>query len=89
MHVLVSDNELLKYTEIWNKIETLFNKKFNKKGFYSKPIYNNEYINTKISPYNENFQGNKRLEKDEYYGHSILLLKPICEVESKYYPQTF
>ena len=41
MNVLANDNELLKYIEIWNKIETLFNKKFNKKGFHSKHIYNN------------------------------------------------
>ena len=58
MNALPNGNELLKYIEIWNKIEALFNKKFNKKRFYSKPIYNNEYINTKISPYNEDFQGN-------------------------------
>ena len=89
MNVLANDNELLKYTEIWNKIETLFNKKFNKKGFYSKSVYNNEYIKTKISSYNENFHDNKRLTKDKYYGHSILLLESISEVENKYYPQTF
>ena len=29
--------------------------KFNKKGFYSKPIYNNEYIWIKISSCNEEF----------------------------------
>ena len=27
MHILAIDNELLKYIEIWNKIEALFNKK--------------------------------------------------------------
>ena len=41
MDVLTNDNKLLKYVEIWNKIEVLFNKKINK------PVYNNEYINTK------------------------------------------
>ena len=46
MNVLANDSELLKYIEIWNKIEALFNKKFNKKGFYSKPVYNDEYIRT-------------------------------------------
>ena len=64
-------------------------KKLIKKEFYSKSIYNNVYINTKISPYNEILQGNKRLTKDKYYEHSLLLLKSICEVENKYYPQTF
>ena len=89
MNVLASDNELLKCTEMWNKIETLFNKKFNKRRYYSKPVYNTEYIRTKISLYNEKFGGNKRLTKDEYYGHSILLLESICEVKSKYYAQAF
>ena len=64
MYVLANDNELLKYIEIWNKIKTLFNKKFNKKVFYSKPTYNNEYIRTKISSYNENFHDFKKLTKD-------------------------
>ena len=45
------------------------------------PVYNNKYINTKISSYNENFHSNKKLTKDEYYGHSILLLESICEVK--------
>ena len=51
-------------------------------------MYNNEYIRIKISSYNENFHGNKGLTKDKYYGHSIILLKSISEVENKYYPQT-
>ena len=74
INVLANNNELLKYIEIWNKIEALFNKKINKTGFYSKHTYNNEYINTNISSYNKNFHGNKKLTKDKYYGHSILLL---------------
>ena len=56
---------------------------------HNRPVYNNEYIKIKISPYNENFHGNKKLTKDEHYGHSILLLESICEVENKYYPQIF
>ena len=57
MNVLANDNELLKYIEIWNKIKALLNKRL-----YNEPVYN-EYINTKISLYNENFHGNKRLTK--------------------------
>ena len=83
MNVLANDNELLKYIEIWNKIKVLFNKRL-----YNIPVYN-EYIRTKISLYNENLHINKRLTKDEYYGHSILSLESICEVENKYYPQKF
>ena len=33
MNVLANNNDLLKCIGIWNKIESLFNKKFNKKGF--------------------------------------------------------
>ena len=83
MNVLANDNELLKYIEIWNKIKVLFNKRL-----YNIPVYN-EYIRTKISLYNENLHINKRLTKDEYYGHSILSLESICEAENKYYPQKF
>ena len=56
---------------------------------YNRPVYNNEYIRTKICPYNEDFQSNKKLPKDEYYSHSILLIGSICEVENKHYPQIF
>ena len=42
-----------------------------------------------MSSYNNNFLGNKRLTKDKYYGHSILLLESISEVENKYYHQIF
>ena len=38
-------------------------------------------IKTKISPYNENFHGNKKLTLN---GHSILLLESICRVENKH-----
>ena len=89
MNVLADNDKLLKYIEIWNKIKALFNKNFNKRGFYSRPVYNNEYIKTKISPYNENFHGNKKLTKDEYYDQSILILECVCEVKNKHYPQRF
>ena len=84
INVLANDNELLKYIQIWNKIKILLNKK----GFHNRNGYN-EYIKAKISSYNENFHGNKRLTKDKYHGHSMLLLESICEVENKYYSQTF
>ena len=83
MNVLANNSELLKYIGISNTIKPLLNKRL-----YNRPVYN-EYIKTKISSYNEKFLGNKRLTKDEYYGHSILLLESICEVKNKYYPQTF
>ena len=83
MNVLANDNELLKYIKIWNKIKDLLNKRL-----YSKPVYN-EYVKTKISSYNKNFHDNKRLTKDENYGHSMLILESICEVQNKYCSQIF
>ena len=70
MNVLANDDELLKYIEIWNKIKLLLNK-----ILYNWLVYE-EYIRTKISPYNENFHGNKRLTKD-------------IEAENKFYSRIF
>ena len=71
MNVLANDNELLKYIEIWNKIEALFNEiTLNKRGFHSALTHNNEYIRTRISSYNDF----KKLTKDKYCGHSILFI---------------
>ena len=55
---------------------------------YNIPVCN-EYIKTKIRSYNENIHGYKKITKDENYGHSILLLESICEIENKYYPKIF
>ena len=89
MNILANNKEFLKYIEVRNKIKSLFNEKFNKRGLYNRPVYNNEYIKTKISRYNDVFKRNKKLTKDEYYGHSILLIESIYEAENKHYPQTF
>ena len=54
MSFVVDDAELLiKYTEIWNKIRDLINKKFD-----SEPAYNNMHINTKIKLYNNDIKTN-------------------------------
>ena len=45
INFLVTDKELLKkYTEIWNKIKSLFKKEFDKK-----PLYDNKYISAKVN----------------------------------------
>ena len=53
MNILANNKEFLRFIEIWNKIESLFNKKFNKRGLYNRPVYNNESIKTKICSYND------------------------------------
>ena len=88
MNLLADNKELLKYIEIWNKIVDLFNKKHSKSVLYNNTIYN-ECINTKISPYNEKFHGNKKFIKEKYYGNSIWLIETICEVKNKCYFQIF
>ena len=74
MNISANNKEFLKYIEIWNNIEALFNEKLNKRGLYNRPVYNNEYIRTKKSQYNDVFKSKKKLTKDECYGHSILLI---------------
>ena len=66
INLIVNDKEILKvYTEIWNKIKSLF-----KKGFNIEPAYNDKYIKTKIKICNErvytNFQYRK-IPKDKEY----------------------
>ena len=84
MNVLANNNELLKYIEIWSKIPSLFNEiahngiALNKKRFHSKPVCN-EQIRAQISSYNKNFRDFKKLTKDNYCGHSILLLDSIVK----------
>ena len=82
MNILVNNKEFLKYIEIWNKIESLFNEEVNR------PVHN-KLIKTKTSAYSDAFKDNKNLKKGEYYGHSILLIESICEGGNKHYPQTF
>ena len=56
MSFFTNDNEFLeRYTAILEKISDLVNKKF-----YSHPIDNNKYINTKIRSYNNDIKKNFR-----------------------------
>ena len=56
MSFLTDNNEFLeKYTKIWEKISNLINIKFD-----SDPVYNNKYINTKLSSYNNDIKTNFR-----------------------------
>ena len=48
MNILANTTKFLKYIEIWNKIVDLFNEKSNNSGLHNRPVYNNEYIKTKI-----------------------------------------
>ena len=66
MNLLVNDKKILgKYSEIWNKIKRLIKKEFN-----SEPVYNDQYIKTRIKIYIDkvytNFQHNKISKDNEY-----------------------
>ena len=90
VNLLVHNKELLKkYNEIWDKISNLL-----KKGFDSKPVYNDKYIKTKIKIYihriNTNLQGNKIPEDNKHCTCLfVLLLDSVIEIDSDYYPQIF
>ena len=54
MSFLANDKEFLKkYAKLWGKIKDLICKKFD-----SEPIYNNNYIKTKIKSYNNDIRTN-------------------------------
>ena len=94
MSSVVDDAELfIKYTEIWNKIRDLINKKFD-----SEPVYNNKYINTKVKLYNNDIKTNFHVENNirevpkencAYKCSSLIYLDSVIQTNKKYYPQTF
>ena len=94
MSSVVDDAELfIKYTEIWNKMRDLINKKFD-----SEPVYNNKYIHTKVKLYNNDIKTNfhdenniREVPKENcaYKCSSLIYLDLVIQTNKKYYPQTF
>ena len=70
----------LKYTEIWNKIKNSLNSKF-----YSQPIYDDNYIKTKVNTFssviNTLFSGNEILK--------VICIDSVLRVDKKNYPQVY
>ena len=85
-----SDYKLLKkYTEIWARVSSLINTKFD-----SEPAYgdNDKYIKTKIKSYedkiNTNFQSKKiPKENASYKCLSLIMLDSVIRANKNYYPQ--
>ena len=79
----------LKYTEIWNKIKKLLNKRF-----HSQPIYDAKYIKTKVKTFssmiNTLFSGN---EIPEERNHCICIAAicsdSVLKVDKKNDPQVY
>ena len=86
----VSDKELLKkYTQLWEKISSLTDKKFD-----SETVYGNcgKYIKTKIKSYEGNVDTNfqcKKISKENPSCKclSLIMLNSVIKV-NRYYPQT-
>ena len=93
MSVLANDKEFLKkYAKLWGKIKYLIDKKFD-----SEPIYNDNYIKTKIKSYNDdirtNFRdesNNRKVPKEDYSYKclSLISLDSVIQMDKKYFPQT-
>ena len=80
----------LKYNEIWNKIRKLLNGV----KLSSEPIYDDQYIKTKVKTFSEViktlFDGNEiPKEKIEYVCIPCISIDCILKVDEKYYPQVY
>ena len=93
MSFLANDKEFLrKYTKLWGKVKDLIGKKFD-----SEPIYNDNYIKTKIKSYNNDIITNFRHESNNikvpkedcsYKCLSLISLDSVIQMGKKYFPQT-
>ena len=93
MCFLVNDKEFLdKYTKLWGKIKDLIGKKID-----SEPIYNDNYIKTKIKSYNNDIRTNFRDESNNrkvpkkdcsYKCLSLISLDSVIQMSKKYFPPT-
>ena len=91
MSFLANDKEFLrKYTKLWGKIKDLIGKKFD-----SEPIYNDNYIKTKIKSYIiTNFRhesNNRKVPKEDcsYKCLSLISLDSSCNGQKIFSSNTF
>ena len=91
MSFLANDKEFLnKYTKLWGKTKDLIGKKFD-----SEPIYNDNYIKTKIKSYNNDIRtnfldesNNRKVPKEDcsYKCLSLVSLDSVIQMSKKYFP---
>ena len=79
----------LKYNEIWNKIKSILNVKFD-----SQPIYDNKYIKTKVKTFNNTinklFSGDEiPKEKIHYVCILATCIDSVLRADKKNYPQVY
>ena len=90
---LANDKEFFKkYIKLWGKIKDSIGKIFD-----SEPIYNGNYIKTKIKSYNNDIRTNFRDESNyrkvpkedcSYKFLSLISLDSVIQIGKKYFPQT-
>ena len=90
MSFLANDKEFLKkYTKLWGKIKDLIGKKFD-----IEPIYNDNYMKTKIKSYNNDIRtnfhdesNNRKVPKGDC-SYKCLSLDSVIQMGKKYFPHT-
>ena len=86
---LIKDNKMLENdNEIWDKISNTI-----KKGFHSKPAYNEKYLKIKIKFYEESLQIFIMIKCQKkvlvVFCLSIILIDSLFNMGKNYYPQVF
>ena len=90
MSFLIENDEVWKkYEDIWNVIKNKLNIKFN-----SQPIYENEYLKTKVREVNgnikTNFLGNNVPKENTYHTCIVCItLDSVLKMNKKIYPQVY
>ena len=89
MYFLIEDDDLLeKYNTIWDKVSANI-----KKEFDSDPVYNKEFLKTKIKYHGDevtDFYDKKFFKMD--YNHTclaVISLDSALKKDENYYPQVF
>ena len=90
MSFFIKGDELLKkLNEMWEKVKNSI-----KKGFDSKPVYNENYLKAKIKSYNgkinTNFHNNEIPREDsQFICLSVILIDSVLRTGKSYYPEVF
>ena len=89
MYFLIKDDDLLtKYNTIWDKVSADI-----KKQFDSKPVYNREFLKTKIKSHGDEIRDfyDKEIPKADFSNTclAVINLDTALNKDHNYYPQVF
>ena len=87
--LIKDDNVLDKYNEIWNKIKEILSIKF-----HSMPVYDDQYIRTKVKKFNDfiktNFLSDEVPKENKHYTCiACIAIDSVMRMEKKNYPQVY